>query len=207
MKTFWMIPLISLAFFPVLQPAAQAKQDLIVEAFRHLEENRLDGAFYTFNRAINSDPKNVEAYFNRGLFFYEQRQYDRALVDFAKTLKIRPNFSTAYLAVGRVYMKQGKIHAAIKEFSKAIELAPYFLTAYYHRGLAYVYSKDFQKSLQDLEFANRWGASINYPLLKYVRKRAQEFLSPVYEFDPAQNKPSLYQPLIGNREAIQRYGF
>jgi tetratricopeptide (TPR) repeat protein len=60
------------------------------------EREQYDDALYYLNKAIEMDPKLVEAYKIRGMTYNKKRQYDRAISDFNKVREIIPMDPWAY---------------------------------------------------------------------------------------------------------------
>ena len=50
----------------------------------------LEPAIADLGRAIALDPKNVDAYFNRGVMYFERAALEAALADFDKVLELDP---------------------------------------------------------------------------------------------------------------------
>lgn len=112
-----------------------------------------DGAIEKFNQALRLNPKDAQAYLNRGIARYEVAQhsgdpdkvYKAAIGDFNKTLWLRPNQSEAYIRRGIVryeiaqYSKNPdrEYLQAINDFNQALRLSPQVAQAYVKRGIVY----------------------------------------------------------------------
>jgi tetratricopeptide (TPR) repeat protein len=104
-------------------------------------------ALYT--KAIDLDPKNAEAYNNRGNAYYERQQYDLALADFSAAITHRPDYRAAYFNRGNTYSEQKEYDRAINDYSRAIALKPDYSAAYNNRGNAYFRKRDYDQALND----------------------------------------------------------
>jgi tetratricopeptide (TPR) repeat protein len=48
------------------------------------------------DEAVRRNPKDAEAYFNRGCEYYDKGDYDRAIADYTEALRLNPNYAYAY---------------------------------------------------------------------------------------------------------------
>jgi tetratricopeptide (TPR) repeat protein len=53
-----------------------------------------------FNNALEINPRNENAYNNRGRAYMEKGQYDQAISDYTKALEINPRHQQAYYRRG-----------------------------------------------------------------------------------------------------------
>ena len=60
------------------------------------EQKKWDLALTDYNKAMQINPKDADAYNNRGTLYYEQKKWDKALVDYNKAIQINPSFALAY---------------------------------------------------------------------------------------------------------------
>jgi Flp pilus assembly protein TadD len=51
----------------------------------------LSGAMADFNQALKVDPRNAEAYVNRGLLLWQEGMKADAERDFARSIKVKPS--------------------------------------------------------------------------------------------------------------------
>lgn len=78
-----------------------------------------------FDKAIQDDPKNPEAYFARGFdILTDGSQLDAAITDFNKAIELNPKYARAYLMRGRAYEALGDHDHAKVDRDKALELEP-----------------------------------------------------------------------------------
>jgi hypothetical protein len=69
---------------------------LIVEGQKHLESKDLNKARETFNKAIQLNPRNAEAYRFRGATYMISGMHDKAMSDFDKSIQLNPKDPRAY---------------------------------------------------------------------------------------------------------------
>ncbi|MDR2484739.1 MAG: tetratricopeptide repeat protein [Treponema sp.] len=80
------------------------------------------------NAALQRNPKDPTAYFNRALAYSGKGDYDQAIEDYTAAIQI-PEYASVYRAEaynnrGRLYNKQGKREQAIADFQMAADLDP-----------------------------------------------------------------------------------
>lgn len=78
-----------------------------------------------FDKAIQDDPQNPEAYFARGFnILSESSHLDAAIADFNKAIELNPKYARSYLMRGRAYESLGDDVHAKADRDKALELEP-----------------------------------------------------------------------------------
>ena len=90
-------------------------------------------------KAINFDPKFVQAYDNLGKAYRMLNNYDLAIESYEMSLKIFPKGRSAHQNLAVVYQKQKNWNKAITEYETLINMSPQSPEGYY--GLANVYQK------------------------------------------------------------------
>lgn len=104
--------------------------------------------FYT--EAIQLDPDDVYAYYERAEAYFNLGQYQKAISDLTKVIEFAPNDEYAYFYRGLTHYNLLEYHKAITDFSKAIQLDPNFTNAYKGRGSAYYELGEYHKDIADL---------------------------------------------------------
>ena len=94
-------------------------------------------AIADFDKAIELNPEDAEAYYNRGSAKDDLKQHKEAIADYDKAIELNPKFSAAYNNRGVVKGKLKQHKEAIADFDTVIKLKPEDAQAYYNRGLAY----------------------------------------------------------------------
>ena len=114
------------------------------------------GELAELTQAIEAEPENAEAYYNRGYFYYNQlKDYDKALEDYDKAIEVDPKYTLVYNNRGVLYQNQFKDYdKALEDYDKAIEVNPQYALAYRNRGVLYYEQlKDYDKALSDFNKA------------------------------------------------------
>ncbi len=136
--------------------------DMILRALQAHNGGNLDLAVTIYSDILNSKSQlddNVLSVIHkhRGMAFFAQNKYKEALDDFEKSAKFgKDNFRSIYY-MGIVYGVTGQNEKALEAFTKSLELNGFQSHAYYRRALTYFNLSDYQKSLEDLNAANRLG--------------------------------------------------
>jgi len=93
------------------------------------------GAIEEFNRALQLTPYFAEAYFQRGLAYYDSGAILQAVADYTEVLKLNPQSLEAYYsrALARVALKN--LPSALEDVECAIRLNYNYAAAYSLRGM------------------------------------------------------------------------
>ncbi|MBI4399698.1 AAA family ATPase, partial [Candidatus Micrarchaeota archaeon] len=108
-----------------------------------------DKAIENYNMSIVLNPKFAEAYFNRGLCYYNKKDFDKATEDYNKSADIDPKNAVIYNNRGDAFYRKQDFDKAIVDYDKAISINPRYLKAYYNRGLAYACQQDYERAIED----------------------------------------------------------
>lgn len=82
----------------------------------------IEKAIADFNQTLKIDPKFVDAYYNRGLAYFKQRNPQAAIADFNQALKINPNLADAYANRGLSQYALGDKRTAVADLQQAARL-------------------------------------------------------------------------------------
>ena len=113
---------------PISEPpsivAAEPAPDYIFYRKR-ADENNLKGEYELavgdYNKAIELNPADSAAYYNRGRANSGRKSYDLAILDYNKTIELDPKDSNAYFNRGDIYEKKGNLQQAVSDYEKAVE--------------------------------------------------------------------------------------
>lgn len=127
-----------------------ARQNL-VEGYRLYQQKKYAAATEAFNRAIQADPRNGEAYFWRGRALIHQGRFENAMEDFQQAVTLKKDYAEAYENLGWLYDRLGQSDRGIDALSKAIEIKPDSGWAYYQRGRMLFKTGQKEKAIRDAE--------------------------------------------------------
>jgi uncharacterized caspase-like protein/Tfp pilus assembly protein PilF len=101
-----------------------------------------------FTREIRQNPRESQAFFERGKLYASLEQYDSAIVDFTDTLRLEPDNGVAYHARGVAYLSKGEYLRALPDFDQATERLPRDATVFFNRGIAYAHIDRQQQAIE-----------------------------------------------------------
>ena len=114
-------------------------------------------ALNAYNKAIDLNPNDASAYYNRGLAYDNLDKDDLAIADYEKAIELNPKYGDAFNNLAKTYGRRGYYKQAILFYDRVIELNPKDADAYYNRGKAYERLGDSRFANQDLKIAAKLG--------------------------------------------------
>jgi Flp pilus assembly protein TadD len=124
-----------------------------MELWRDVKYTNPDQAKNYWDRAIADNPKQAEAYNNRGLAFYNLRRYQQAIEDFSQALRIKPQYAEALNNRGNAYYEMDQYEKAKADFNQSLQLKPNYAKAHLNRGLVYFQMQKMDQSCEDFRKA------------------------------------------------------
>ncbi|KZR62047.1 tetratricopeptide repeat protein [Prochlorococcus sp. MIT 1303] len=125
------------------------------------------GAIAYHSKEITINPKNVDAYVNRGLAKENLKDYKGAIADHSKAIAINPQHAPAYYSRGVGKHASKDYQGAIADYSKAITINPYHANAYSNRAIAvFLLSNDSSSACSDIKKAASLGNEYRIDWLK-----------------------------------------
>ena len=191
---------------------------LLNRANSYDNKGEYDRAIQDYDKAIELNPNDAEAYNNRGVAYENKEEYDRAIQDFDKAIELNPNDAEAYRNRGIAYEHKEEHDRAIQDFDKAIELDPNDAEAYRDRGIAYEHKEEFDRAIKDydkaIELNPKYIEAYNNRGIAYGNKK--EYDRAIQDFDKATelnpndtiayyNRGIVYERKNEHGRAIQNY--
>lgn len=90
----------------------------------HLRAGQLQEALSAYDAAIQLDPSNLNAVFNRALVFYDLGKTAEALTALQQVIATKPDYAEAHLVLGHAALDAGYPLQAQRAFQQANELRP-----------------------------------------------------------------------------------
>jgi tetratricopeptide (TPR) repeat protein len=106
-----------------------------------------------FNKDIELNPNDVEAYYYRGLASGKQLRIDDAIADFTKAIELNPDFSMAYSSRSYAYLLKGKLEQAASDARNAMMLDPANNYGEDNLGLVYIKQGFLDKAITSFTYA------------------------------------------------------
>jgi len=102
-----------------------------------------------YTEAINSNPNDAVAYYNRGQQYLSSKLLDLALEDFSKAVSINPKYAAAYLGRASIYEKREQYDKGMDDCNQAIKLDPTYARAYTSRATIYSRTSQYDLAIED----------------------------------------------------------
>ena len=102
-----------------------------------------------YNKAIEINPRNYVAYYNRGIAKSILGQHEKAIEDYNKSIGLNSQFAESYFCRGTIKSALGQKQEAIEDYSKAVEINPQFSEAYFSRGNIKSYLGQKKEAIED----------------------------------------------------------
>lgn len=103
-----------------------------------------------FTQVIQLEPKNLDAYFYRGLAKYNLGEYNGAVLDYTKIIFYKPDADTYYNRGNCKFALQDYIGAK-EDYTKALELNKELIDVIYNLALTNVYLGEFEEAITDFD--------------------------------------------------------
>lgn len=137
---------------------AETDQELASQAWFSVgyllaEEDLTEKALVAYNKAIQIDPENVNAYINRGVIKDTFGDHEEAILDYDMAIQLQPNEAGNYTNRGNAKLGLGNYEGAILDHNFAIQLQPNFSGAYNNRGNVKLELSDFEAAIEDYNVA------------------------------------------------------
>src|SRR5213594_2592593 len=123
-----------LSLSPAPPASEESDEDPIERGIEKAKKGDLDGALADFNRAIELDPKNAAAYYNRASAKMLKKDADGAIADYTRVIELDPKNVGAYNNRGILKARNNDPDGAVADYNQAIRANPKDAKAYINRG-------------------------------------------------------------------------
>ena len=117
------------------------------------EKEDYQGALQEFNRAVEINPKDANAWMKRGGIREKLEDYHQAMEDYNNAIRLNSGHAKAYYFRGNMRQKLGEYWGAISDYNQAIRLNPNYALAYNNRGRVHANVGYVLGAIKDLEKA------------------------------------------------------
>lgn len=105
-------------------------------------------AIECFDKAIEIDPKLIQAWYNKGyaLSISSPNEHEEAIKCFDEAIKIDPNLPFPRLYKGYALLRSGELDRALENFDKALEIDPSLVEALISKGRCLILLEKYQQA-------------------------------------------------------------
>ena len=147
-------------------------QDFFLRGMEKSKNKQYQTAIKEYTKAIELDPKFIDAYLKRSEMRYKLGDNQGVLDDCYRVIQIKSSVPKAYYYQGRARFSLGYVQAAIDSYSEAIRQEQSYSQAYYYRGIAYEDLMDHFSATEDWQIAAElFRAEGNYGAYRLTRKK------------------------------------
>ena len=119
---------------PAPPASEESDEDPIERGIEKAKKGDMDGALADFNRAIELDPKNAAAYYNRASAKMLKKDAAGAIADYTRVIELDPKNVGAYNNRGILKARNNDPDGAVADYNQAIQANPKDAKAYINRG-------------------------------------------------------------------------
>jgi tetratricopeptide (TPR) repeat protein len=110
-------------------------EDYFKRATKFYFEGKHELAIKAYEKAMESEPNNVKAWFDKGIALGKLGRHDEALNAIEKAIELKPDYIEAWFSKGVALGQLGRHDEEFKAYEKAIELKPDHVNAWYNKGV------------------------------------------------------------------------
>jgi tetratricopeptide (TPR) repeat protein len=158
------------------------------------------------NKALDADPRVVEAHYLLGKVYREENRLDRAEQAFSGAVKLDPHYGSAWVALGSVQTQRERFGPALESFNQAITVSPNNAQAYFGRGQLYAKQGQLDRAVKEFNmsvYKNSNNAAVHLALGKVFDQQGDS-VAAVKEYNEAiklkPDDPAAYIELASNLE-------
>ena len=126
---------------------------LVLQGRAYRSMGRYKEMHESFDRALELSPAAHPVHFERGVYFFSQREFRQSLPALDQAIELSPNSANYYYIRGNTYYELGRIRSAIEDYSVALILDPQLVDAYNFRGLSYIKLELYETAVKDFDRA------------------------------------------------------
>ena len=154
-----------------------------------------------------TNAEKADAYVNRGVIYFRQKEYDLAIDDYTEAIALAPQHIHAYINRGIAYSSLGKHKRAIEDYYQALAIDDQNADAYISKGIAYSCQGNHEQAIEDYDQAISlapknadayYAKAFTQTLIKGKKQEAIENYWQAADFYKQQNKPKYYDNVLKN---------
>lgn len=109
------------------------------QGWAHHQKKQFASAEELYNKALEIDPQNANAYCYLGILHYDRKAYQESINAYQQALRIQPIFPVAWNNLGNSLRYVGQPEAAEIAFLQALAQKPEYVNAHKNRGTLHVW--------------------------------------------------------------------
>jgi tetratricopeptide (TPR) repeat protein len=121
------------------------------------KQGQIDKALFAYAEALNLDPDDPEAYYDRGAALIQKDSPDEALIAFEAAIRLNPTYIEAYSAATSVHTNRQQWDQALALWNRLLAQQPRNGRAHFERSLVKRAKGDSKGFLQGLQQACSFG--------------------------------------------------
>ncbi len=98
-------------------------------------QERYNESLQAYDRAIDLDPTDYEAWNNRGIDLGIMGRYDEAIASFEQAVGLNQSYAEAWYNLGVIYEFKGYTYTAVQAYKKATQINPDYQKAWERRNV------------------------------------------------------------------------
>jgi Flp pilus assembly protein TadD len=119
----------------------------------HTRAGHFAEALAAYEEAIAINPRDVDAYYNKGVVLDELKRYEEAIEAYEGVIGLNPQYTDAYNNKGIALDELKRYEEAIRCYEQAIGLNPQYADAYNNKGIALYNLGRYEEALRCYEQA------------------------------------------------------
>jgi tetratricopeptide (TPR) repeat protein len=127
--------LICTLMVPVCAGANETSTEWFMKGLDLYNQDKIDESLQAYNRALELDPNDYEAWNNKGIDEGLLGKYDDALVSFKNAVAINASYAEAWYNMGVIYDYKKYYATAIQAYKRATQLNPSYQKALVRRNV------------------------------------------------------------------------
>ncbi len=106
-----------------------------------------EDALGKFQKILDLDPINADAYYYLGMTYSKMEEFDKAVSYYQKALKLNPELAKTHFPLGVAYYQLKQYRNALQSLSQAEKYSPQDAMVYYYQGAVYYDMGRYYKSV------------------------------------------------------------
>lgn len=120
---------------PACAGANETSIDWFMKGLDLYNQEKFDESIQAYNRALELDPNDSEAWNNKGVDEGILGRYDEALKSFENAVALNESYAQAWYNIGVIYDYKGYYYTAVQAYKRATQIDPSYQKALVRRNI------------------------------------------------------------------------